>query len=201
MLFSDGDRMFGREIEVEVKETQAAETPTPLVTFPPEEPTPTPEPTPEPTPGPTPTPEPIPTPTVAVQVGKVAEGDDANPIFSNDEVVTPSSVVMYLITIDNDSDVPVTITSLVDDVYGTISDCGGTNFDGDVFTDVIGQTLAADDGDGNALDGGADEVKCVFTETAPAGSGVEVADIVTGVVEDDDGNEASDFDPAMITTS
>ena len=61
MLFSDGDLIFGREIEVEVKE-KPQEKPTPLVTFPAEEPTPTPTPTPQPTP--TPTPEPTPTPDV-----------------------------------------------------------------------------------------------------------------------------------------
>lgn len=62
MLLSDGDLLFARELEVEVKETPQ-ERPTPLVTFPAEEPTPTPTPTPAPTPGPTPTPAPVPTPT------------------------------------------------------------------------------------------------------------------------------------------
>ena len=54
-----------------------------------------------------------------------SSGDDPNPIFSNDELVNTDSPVFYLITIDNDSDVPVTVTSLVDDVYGTITDCAG----------------------------------------------------------------------------
>ncbi len=189
ILISDGDRRFGRELTVEVK-AKLVDEPTVVVTFPPDEATPTPTPTPTPAPTSTPTP----TPTVAVQVGKLAEGDDGDPIFSNDEVVTPGSSVTYLITIDNDSDVPVTITSLVDDVYGAVTCLA----DG---ADVVGQTLAADDGDGNALDGGADEIQCTFTETAPAGSGVEVTDIITVVVQDADSNEASDTDPAKITTS
>ncbi len=134
-------------------------------------------------------------------MGKLAEGDDEGPFFSNDEVVSPESEVFYLITIDNDSDVSVTIMSLVDNVYGTITDCAGTNVDSEDFTDVVGQTLAADDGDGGALDGGPDEVQCTFTKTAPAASGVEVPDIITVVVQDADGNEASDADPAKITTS
>ncbi len=188
MLISDGDRRFGREITIEVKAKPQGQ-PTPLVTFPVEEPTPTPSPTPSPV------------PTVAVQVGKLAEGDDPNPLFSNNEVVTPNSDVTYLITIDNDSAVPVTITSLVDNVYGSIIDCRGTNFAGDNFTNVMDETLAADDGDGGALDGGADEVQCIFTKSAPAESGVPVADIITGVVADADNNEASDTDPAKITTS
>ena len=131
---------------------------------------------------------------MAVQVGKLAEGDDPDPIFSNEEVVTPGSPVTYLITIDNDSPVEVTITSLLDDVYGAVT-CLASG------VDVVGQTLAADDGDGNALDGGADEIQCTFTETAPADPDEVVTDIITVVVEDADGNEASDTDPAKITTS
>jgi hypothetical protein len=61
MLLSDGDLLFARELEVEVKEPPQ-ERPTPFVTFPAEEPTPTPTPTPAPTPSPTPTPTPAPTP-------------------------------------------------------------------------------------------------------------------------------------------
>jgi hypothetical protein len=60
MLISDGDRRFGREVTVDVKKRPEL-TPTPLVTFPAEEPTPTPTPT--PTPGPTPTTEPTVEPT------------------------------------------------------------------------------------------------------------------------------------------
>ena len=133
------------------------------------------------------------TPTVAVQVGKLAEGDDDDPIFTNDEVVKPGSPVTYLITIDNDSPVEVTITSLLDDVYPGITCLA----DG---VDVVGQTLAADDGDGNALDGGPDEVQCIFTKDAPAAPNKVVTDIITVVVQDTDGNEASDTDPAKITT-
>ncbi len=129
-----------------------------------------------------------------MQVGKLAEGDDLDIIFSNDELVAPLSSVTYLITIDNDSPVEVTIISLLDDVYPGIT-CLASG------VDVVGQTLAADDGDGNGLDGGADEIQCTFTMDAPAGSGVPVTDIITVVVEDADGNEASDSDPAKITTS
>jgi len=54
MLISDGDRRFGREITIEVK-AKPQEHPTPLVTFPPEEPTPTPTPKPSPVASPSPT--------------------------------------------------------------------------------------------------------------------------------------------------
>jgi hypothetical protein len=51
MLLSDGDQRFGRELTVTVKKA-ASVGPTPLVTFPAEEPTPTPTPKPSPTPTP-----------------------------------------------------------------------------------------------------------------------------------------------------
>jgi hypothetical protein len=85
MLFSDGDLMFGREIEVEVKKDRG--TPTPLVTFPADEATPTPTTSPTPTASPTPTleptPGPTPTPTPDVtapgQVTGVTAGVTADP--------------------------------------------------------------------------------------------------------------------------
>ncbi len=80
MLFSDGDLLFGREIEVEVKEPPQG-SPTPLVTFPAQEPTPTPTPTRTPTPEPTPIPTPTPTPDVTApgQVTGVTAGPTGDP--------------------------------------------------------------------------------------------------------------------------
>ena len=49
MLISDGDKRFGRELTVEVK-AKPQQNPSPVVTFPPEEPTPTPTPSPGPSP-------------------------------------------------------------------------------------------------------------------------------------------------------
>jgi hypothetical protein len=89
MLFSDGDLIFGREIEVEVKEKQEAETPVPVVTFPAEPtPSPTPEPTPEATPEPTPAATPTPTPDVTApgQVQEVAAGTEG--VDPGDIIVT-----------------------------------------------------------------------------------------------------------------
>ena len=79
MLLSDGDLLFGREIEVEVKEKQPTGTPTPLVTFPPEEPTPTPTPTPTPEPTVEPTPTPTPDVTAPGQVTGVTAGPTGDP--------------------------------------------------------------------------------------------------------------------------
>jgi len=74
MLISDGDRRFGREITVEVK---AKPTPreTPLVTFPPEEPTPTATPSPVPSPSPTASAGPGPVQDVAAGIEGVDPGE------------------------------------------------------------------------------------------------------------------------------
>lgn len=185
LVVSDGDRRFGQAVTIGVGQGEATPTPSPLATFAPSE-------------TPTPTPSGAATP-FRIDVGKLAEGDDQGGTYSNGEIVTPGSEVTYLITIDNDADVPVTITSLIDDVYADIvceSDEGG---------DVIGAILAPDDGDAEAgpgsFDGGADEIQCTFVALAPAESGVTVTDRVTGTAEDDNGSTASDFDDATITTS
>jgi len=133
---------------------------------------------------------------VSVEVGKLADGDDDGGAFSNSETVSPGSQVTYLVTIDNDSDVPVTIESLVDDTYPDV-DC-----ETDQAGAAIGAALAPDDGDGpGVIDGGADEVQCTFVETAPGDAGVQVTDTVTATVTDGVGHDASDHDDATITTS
>jgi hypothetical protein len=186
LAVSDGDRRFGQQIAIQVNESDEP-SPSPFETFPPD------------TPEPSETPEPTETPTtsadLAVEVGVVAEGDDEGGAYSNNEDVTPGSTITYLVTFDNDSDVSVTISSLIDNVYGEV-DCeapGGGS--------VLGLVLAPDDGDaalgpGN-LDGGADEVACIFTGVAPdTGS---VTNTVTGVVDADAGGSATDSDTSTIT--
>jgi len=181
LIVSDGERRFGRRMTVEVK--GPASRPTAVPTF-----------TPEATATPTPTPSATAAAT-AVQVGILAEGDDPDGQFSNNETTSPGSTVTYLVTIDNDSPEPVTIVSLVDDVYGNVT-CLDTE-----GKDVIGQTLKADDGDGPQLNGGPDEVRCTFTKKAPSDFGKTVKDTITGTVKDAKGNEASDQDDATITTA
>jgi hypothetical protein len=191
LVVSDGERRFGRRLTVEVGEAPKP-SPTPLVTFPPESPTPTPLETPQRTPTPTPTPA----AGVLVEVGLVADGDDPNPDFTNDEKASPGSTVTYLVTIDNDSEVPVTIDSLLDSVYGEVEclTAGGKN--------VVGEMLAADNGDGvGAFNGGADEITCTFTKSAPKESGTVVNNVVTVVVSDEDGRSDADQDGAKVTVS
>ncbi len=188
LVVSDGERRFGRKLPVEVKKGNQP-SPTPLITFAPETPTPTPTAVPTATVSPTPTPA----ASLLVKVGMRADGDDPDSEFTNNEITSPGSTVRYLVLIDNNSNVPVTITSLKDNVYGSITCDGG---------DVVGKTLAADDGDaGGAFDGGPDQLQCIFTETAPDSSGKTVHNTITVVVKDAEGNSAFDQDDATITTS
>jgi hypothetical protein len=191
---SDGERLFGRKITVEVAGPPEA-SPTPFAT--PFGPTATP--TPEPT-G-TPTPEPTDTPVagdLAVEVGKLADGDDPDTTFSNQELTSAGSSIVYLITIDNDSAVEVTVISLLDDVYPEMECLDTTQ------VNVVDQVLAPDDGDGllgeAVFDGGPDELQCFFTEIAPGDPGIPTTDIITLVVEDSDGRQATDQDDATVTT-
>jgi spore germination protein YaaH len=151
LVVSDGDRRFGQEISVVVNESDEP-SPSPLATFAPDTDTPTPAPTDEPA-------------NQRVEVGVVAEGNDDGGSFSNDETVTPGSTVTYLVTFDNDFDVPVTITDFEDIFNGPVtclSEGGG---------DIIGLVIPPDDGDApdgpDVLDGGADEVQCLYDVTAP----------------------------------
>ena len=155
LVVSDGDRRFGREIFVVVNESDEPE-PTTLETFAPETDTPT----------PTATVTPTATGDQRVEVGVVAEGNDEDVSFSNNEIVTPGSTVTLLVTFDNDFDVPVTVANFEDFFHGPVT-ClseGGS--------DIIGLVIPPDDGDApdgpDVLDGGADEVQCLYDVTAPA---------------------------------
>jgi uncharacterized repeat protein (TIGR01451 family) len=194
LVISDGDRRFGQQLLIDVRSGEPTTTPSPIATFAPDSDTPS--------PSPDATDDVTPTPTkaagLAVEVGKVADGDDGDSAFSNNEIVTPGSEVTYLISIDNDSSVPVTVASLVDTLYPDVeADCRGPG-----NNPVIGAVLAPDDGDGDGvINGGADEIQCTFTINAPNSSGQSVTNTITGTVEDEDGNVATDSDDTKITTS
>ena len=180
LVVSDGERRFGRVLPIEVKEGEEA-SPTPLVTFPPEE-------TPTSTPEASATPTPAPSDAVRIEVFVKADGDDPGNEATNDETTSPGSDVTYEVTIDNDSDVPVTITGITDDLYGTL-DCGG----------VVGTVLDANDGDGElGFDGGADQVVCTYTQAAPFTFTEPITNNTVVTAEDEDGNSDSDSDGATI---
>jgi spore germination protein YaaH len=186
LVVSDGDHRFGRKLAIEVKKGTEA-SPTPLQTF---GPTPTPAPT--ETPSVTPTPGPPPG-TLSLQVGKRADGDDPENVYDDPETTSSGSEVTYRIVIDNDSPVEVEIASLVDDRYP-----GAVCTDNDE-EDVVGQTLAADDGDADIVtEKGDDAIVCTFTQTVSGESGAEISDQVTVTITDETGNTGSDRDTAIV---
>jgi hypothetical protein len=182
LVVSDGELRFGRRLAVEVKRGNEPSS-TPLVTF---GPTPTVEPSGAPTETPTPS-------VLPIQVGKRSDGDDPGDFADDPETTATGSAVKYRIVIDNDSDVEVTITSIVDDLYPTAEclDIGGNA--------VIGVTLSAEEEDAEIVsDKGADSVVCYFTETVSGNSGDLITDKIVVTVEDVDGNIGSDFDTAKV---
>jgi hypothetical protein len=182
LVVSDGDHRFGRLLPIEVKEGEEA-SPTPLVTFPPEE-TATPEPTLEPTETPTPAPG-----TLAVQVGKRADGDDEDSTFEDPEETGIGSEVTFRIVIDNDSDVAVTIDSVVDSLP-------------DVSCDAAGELLAPDDGDAEIVsDSGPDSAVCTYTTTVTDDDAPTLTNSVAVTVSDDEGNTGQDSDTATVSIS
>ena len=193
LVVSDGVGRFGRATIVAVGEAETPDTTAvPTSTFAPDTSTPTPTPTPGAA-----TPTPTPAAGVFVEVGLLADGDDADAQFSNDEFTSPGSSVTYLVTFDNDSDVEVTIASYADNTHAGVV-CLDTGANGQ---DVLGMTLGADDGDGiGSINGGSDEIQCTYTVTAPAQAGEVVQNTVTGSVQSQSGNIDADQDDATITT-
>jgi hypothetical protein len=180
LVVSDGERRFGRNQPVVVN-PGAQTSPTPLETFPPE--------TDEPTPEPEETPTPTPSGGARIELFVSVDGDDDDEVPTTDvEFTSPGSAVTYFVTIDNDSDVSMTVTSLVSDVYGDVT-CG----------DVIGLTLAPNDGDGElGFDGGADQVTCTFSVIAPDPFDTPVDNSMSVSGEDENGEVDSDSDSASI---
>ncbi len=194
LIVSDGERRCGQQLSIQVGQSGPATSASPIESF---GPTATASPAPSSTPlaSVTPTPSGV----VKVEAGKLADGDDLDTTFSNNELVTPGSDVTYLVTIDNDTNAPVTITSIVDDVYpnAVCKTEGGQ--------DMIGTVLGADDGDAalgpGHFNGGVDENHCLFVEPAPSGSGITLTDTVKVTVTDQNGITASDQDGATVVTS
>ncbi|MEO8458052.1 MAG: glycosyl hydrolase family 18 protein [Chloroflexota bacterium] len=197
LVASDGERLFSQQLMLTVGQGGPTPTTSPISSF---GPTPTETPTPEPTESPIASATPTPVlGAVRVEVGLLAEGDDDNFAYSNDEKVTPGSTVTYLVTIDNDTDAPVTVTSFTDNTYGdaVCKTSGGE--------DVIGGVVGADDGDAalgaGHIDGGVDEIQCIYTEKAPDTNNLVVTNEVTASAEDDGGHSASDHDDTTIRTT
>jgi uncharacterized repeat protein (TIGR01451 family) len=191
LVVSDGTRRFGQTLLIVVGEGDATTTPSPIATFAPV--------TNSPTPAPTEPPTPTKAAGISVEVGKVADSStDDDSVFSNNEVVDPGGTITYLISIDNDSSVPVTVQSIVDSLVDDVEViCLGPGDE-----PIIGAVLAPDDGDGDGvINGGADEIQCTYEQTAPDEPEETITNTVEGTVRDENGNTASDSDNTQVTTS
>ena len=114
---------------------------------------------------------------------------DELPTITVDKTVDPGSVpetsggdVTYTYTVTNDSDEAVTITSLSDDVLGTLA--------GDLDCQV-----------GTVLGAGASCTFDVTTTIDPGDFGDSVDNIFTAHASDDENNDASDTEDATVTFS
>jgi hypothetical protein len=118
-----------------------------------------------------------PQPPPILQVGLRADGDDPDTDFEDPEMTGEGSTVTYRVLVDNDSSFPVTITAVLDDVQQTTClDANGDN--------VVGLTLAADDGDAELVtEKGADAAVCKFEKKVSGGSGVQIVTLVTAFAQ------------------
>ena len=121
----------------------------------------------------------------------ITNNDDIAPSLTVEKTASPTSVaepggmVTFSIKVVNTSKESVTLTTLMDDVYGNLAGKG---------TCAIGGTLAASDG---AL-GGADEYSCSFSASVTGDAGSSHRDVVTASVRDDEGHSASASDDAIV---
>jgi uncharacterized repeat protein (TIGR01451 family) len=104
-------------------------------------------------------------------------------------VQAPGGDVTFTVVVRNTSAVDaVTIDSLVDDVYGDLKakgTCGA----------LIGKVLQPDD----HAAGGPDEASCTFTGSVTGPGGSSHKDVVTVTGHDDDGEELTAHDDAVVT--
>jgi len=90
----------------------------------------------------------------------------------------PGGDFTFSLTVTNDSVEPVTLTSLVDDIYGDLDGQGDC---------AVPQTIAI-----------GDSYSCSFTGAYAANAGDSQTDTITATAEDDEGNETTDADDAMV---
>jgi uncharacterized repeat protein (TIGR01451 family) len=107
----------------------------------------------------------------------------------------PGGDVIFTVSVWNTSHEPVTLTSLVDSVYGTLDkdDVGHHSWISSLCD--TGATLAATDG----MRGGADTYACSFVGAVRGEGPATHVNEVTAVVTDDDDDTATDKDTATVT--
>jgi uncharacterized repeat protein (TIGR01451 family) len=116
---------------------------------------------------------------------------DANVASINE----PGGDVIFTVTVWNTSHEAVTLTSLVDNVYGNLDkdDVGNHSWVSSLCD--TGGTLAATDG----TKGGADTYACTFVGSVKGDGPATHTNEVTVVVTDDEGDTATDKDTATVT--
>ncbi len=92
----------------------------------------------------------------------------------------PGGTFGFSVAVTNTSAVPLTVTEIVDDVYGDLASQG-------TCTDAVGTTLAA-----------GDSYACEFPGELTGNAGATQTDVVTVTAVDDEGNEVSDEDDAVV---
>jgi hypothetical protein len=101
-------------------------------------------------------------------------------------VAEPGGTVLYTVSVTNDSGAsdPLTLTSLMDDIYGDLTDDGNPDISNSTCELVM------------IVPG--DTYQCTFEAEVTGNVGDMVADTVTGAGEDDEGNSVSDSDTAEV---
>ena len=118
--------------------------------------------------------------TLLIQVVKTA-----NPLSRP----APGGAFTFSVTVTNNSNVPITITELTDDIYGDLGDPANPNITANDCDDIIGDTLAP----------GASTSPCSFTGQFTGTAGDAQTDTVTATGVDDAGTEVTDDDDATVT--
>lgn len=139
---------------------------------------------------------------------EVSDKDDATVAFTDvpptvdvtkdanvESINEPGGDVIFTVTVWNTSREAVTLTSLVDSVYGNLDkdDVGNHSWVSSLCD--TGATLAATDG----TKGGEDTYACTFVGAVKGEGPATHENEVTAVVTDDDGSTATDKDTATVT--
>ena len=104
-------------------------------------------------------------------------------------LLTPGGPATYSVVVTNTSPEAVTVTSIVDTIFGVDLDVTVVADPVTATTCAVGGTLAPAGADG-------DEYTCSFTLALESDDPVQVTDTVTVTVTDDEGNETEDGDDA-----
>ena len=110
----------------------------------------------------------------------------ANPTSVPETAAGATQNVVFTYTIYNRSAEPLEITQFVDDKFDLATKCPG----------IVGLTLAKDDGNDAS---GLDQVTCNFAVGLSGNAGATHTNVVNVTGEDDEGDDATDTDDAVVT--